>query len=94
MRQTVRIGIIGDFNPELRSHIATNAAISHAASALSIDVEIGWLPTIELGRSAGSAVLGQFDGLCASPGSPYRDIEGALAAVRYARQEDLPFIGT
>jgi len=37
--QSVRIGIIGDFNPEYRSHHATNSALEHAANRLSVDLE-------------------------------------------------------
>lgn len=91
MSQTVRIGIIGDFDQKKPSHPATNAAIEHAASRLSIKVKIDWLPTSPLERTPG---LERFDGLWASSGSPYQSIEGALNAIRLARESGRPFIGT
>lgn len=94
MGDTIRIGIIGDFDPEFRSHEATNAAISHAAAALSIHTKVRWLHTTGLSGSDARAVLEQFDGLWAAPGSPYKNMEGALAAIRFAREQDRPFIGT
>lgn len=94
MGDIIRIGIIGDFDPEFRSHVATNAAISHAAAALSIDAEVRWLPTNNLGGPSDRTALGEFDGLWAAPGSPYKNIDGALAAIRFAREQDRPFIGT
>ncbi len=36
MNQPLTVGIIGDFDSQRRSHIATNDALSHAATALSV----------------------------------------------------------
>ena len=36
MNEPLRVGIIGDFDPQLRYHLATNEALGHAASALSV----------------------------------------------------------
>jgi CTP synthase (UTP-ammonia lyase) len=85
---TTRIGIIGDFNPENRTHIFTNNGIQHAAEVLGTPIESVWLPTDQ------PANYGRFEGLLGSPGSPYRSFDGALAGIRYARENKVPFIGT
>jgi CTP synthase (UTP-ammonia lyase) len=92
MKQAVKIGVIGDFNSEYPSHIATNAAINHAGDALGITVEPQWVPTTTLEIQLAS--LAQFDALWCSPGSPYRSMAGALQGIRFAREHDWPFIGT
>jgi CTP synthase (UTP-ammonia lyase) len=89
----IRVGIIGDHNPELPSHRATEAALRHAADQLGISVVATWLPTAELERDAAAGVAG-FDALWCAPGSPYRSMPGALAAIRAARTADRPFLGT
>jgi CTP synthase (UTP-ammonia lyase) len=94
MKKMVRIGIIGDFNPESRYHLATNAALEHAAKALSCPLEITWIPTPDLAGSQVDTVLSDFDGLWCSPGSPYASMDGALAGIRFAREKGKPFIGT
>jgi CTP synthase (UTP-ammonia lyase) len=43
--RAIRIGILGDFNPEYRSHHATNSSLEHAAKALGRAVEFDWIPT-------------------------------------------------
>ena len=48
LNDPVRIGILGDFNPEFRSHHATTDSIQHAARKLAIEVESTWLPTPSL----------------------------------------------
>jgi CTP synthase (UTP-ammonia lyase) len=44
--------------------------------------------------AANETRLGQFDGLWCSPGSPYNSMAGALEAIRFAREHDVPFVGT
>jgi CTP synthase (UTP-ammonia lyase) len=82
----IRIGVIGDFNPEFHSHHATNVALQHAGA----DVE--WVPTPAALQDP--EILARYDGLWLSPGSPYQSMEGALRAVEFARRRDWPFVGT
>ena len=90
----IRIGIVGDFNPEYRSHHATNAALHHAAASSGVKVEVTWLPTPSLVDPAADGVLESFNGLWAASGSPYSSLEGALNGIRFARVRNWPFVGT
>jgi CTP synthase (UTP-ammonia lyase) len=90
----VRIGVVGDFNGHSPTHIATNDAIAHATAALSLTVDVRWLPTASLLDHDGEAALTQCQGLLVAPGSPYRSMDGALRAIRFARERGLPLIGT
>jgi CTP synthase (UTP-ammonia lyase) len=92
--RAIRIGILGDFNAEYRSHLATNAALRHAAQALSRQAEATWIPTPSLLEPDAERTLESFDGLWASPGSPYRSIDGMLAGIRFARVRNWPFVAT
>jgi len=94
MKQTLKIGIIGDHDPQRLSHIATEAALGHAAQALALSLEIGWVPTPSLDGPDVEARLARYDALWCSPGSPYRSTAGAHAGIRYAREREVPFIGT
>ena len=89
----LKIGIIGDFNPDYPSHAATNEAIGHAAAALGALAHVHWLPTPTIEKDP-APVLEPFDALWCSPGSPYQSQEGALDAIRFARERDYPFLGT
>jgi CTP synthase (UTP-ammonia lyase) len=90
----VRIGILGDFNAEFRSHHATNDALQHAGHKLKMTVESEWVPTPTLTSSGAEKKLESFDGLWASPGSPYKSFEGMLKGIEFARRRDWPFLGT
>lgn len=94
MADRIKVGIIGDFDPEKRSHRATNEALGNAADDLSVDVDVSWIPTKSLLESEVRDELEQFDGLWGSPGSPYESLEGALNGIRFARERDWPFFAT
>jgi len=90
----VRIGILGDFNADFRSHQAINEALQHAAKKLEMTVESQWMPTPSLTGNDSEKVLESFDGLWASPGSPYKSFDGMLKGIEFARRRDWPFLGT
>jgi CTP synthase (UTP-ammonia lyase) len=90
-----RIAVVGDFDPDNPTHTATSDALGHSATALGVAVDVSWVPTDELGEAddPGSA-LAPFDAVFVAPGSPYRSMAGALAAIEHARRRPLPLIGT
>jgi CTP synthase (UTP-ammonia lyase) len=90
----VRIGILGDFNPEFRSHHATNDSLQHAARKLDFELHSEWIPTPDLTKPDAHKILESFDGLWASPGSPYKSFDGMLKGIEFARTRDWPFLGT
>jgi MOSC domain-containing protein YiiM len=94
VRQVVRIGVMGDFDPRKRSHIALNAALQHAAQDLNCIVETLWIPTESLLFAENVAALENFNGVIASPGSPYRSMQGMLNGIGWARRRDWVFFGS
>ena len=81
----MRIGLIGDFDLQVTAHRAIPRALDLAGA------EPVWVPTDTIDDAA--RVAG-FDGLWCVPASPYRSTEGALRAIRFAREEGRPFFGT
>lgn len=83
------IGIVGDRDPGNRTHLATEEALGHGDRPMDCQ----WVPTGDLAGGA-SGRLAAFAGLIIAPGSPYRSMEGALAAIRFAREKGVPVLGT
>lgn len=94
MDQEVKVGIIGDYDPRRRYHIATDEALDHAAAALSISLTSSWIPTRSLTKKPVGKTLEPFHALWCAPGSPYESMHGALKAIRFAREQGMPFMGT
>jgi len=86
----IQIALIGDYNESVTAHQAIPSAIELAASALNIEVSYEWVSTesVDVGR------LSQFHAIWCIPASPYHHREGALAAIQFARRNNLPFLGT
>lgn len=89
----LNIALVGDFKPEVTAHIAIPKALSLNADYIGRDLVYQWLPTIDLNGQF-EQTLKSFDGMWCVPASPYADMQGALGAIRFARENRLPFLGT
>jgi CTP synthase (UTP-ammonia lyase) len=90
----LRIAIVGDFDPQKLSHWATDAALQHAAAHSHQPLELRWVGTTALGSHGAERSLSSFDGIWGAPGSPFASADGMLAAIRFARENDVPYLGT
>lgn len=89
----LRIALVGDYSPQVTAHAAIPKALALVAEHLGCCVEPVWMATGRLDGNA-AAELGPFDGVWCVPASPYASMEGALAAIRFARETSRPFLGT
>ena len=94
MKRALRIGIVGDFKPGYRGHVVTDDSLDHGARVLGVDLEKVWLSTTALESAAGDQQLEAFDGLFLTPGTPYESLNGALRALRFARERGWPLLAT
>jgi CTP synthase (UTP-ammonia lyase) len=88
----VRIGLIGEYSPDVVAHRAISVALGMASELAGAHVEFDWLRTNAL--AAGTLFVEGYDGLWCVPGSPFASMEGALETIRYARESGTPFLGT
>jgi CTP synthase (UTP-ammonia lyase) len=87
----IRIALIGDYDPQVTAHQAIPVALGMAAEQSGLDVQFQWLATDHIHAET---PLETFDGFWCVPASPYRDLDGALRAIRFAREHQRPFLGT
>lgn len=87
----VKVALVGDYNPAITAHRAIPEALHLASEALGVAVEYDWLATE---RVLDVAALMAYDGIWCVPGSPYVATEGAIRAIRFAREQGVPFLGT
>ncbi|MBL0886947.1 glutamine amidotransferase-related protein [Myceligenerans indicum] len=80
-----RIALVGDRSTAVRAH----EQIPRIVSAYD-DVDLHWLPTDQLVPGEASA----FDGVWVVPGSPYADEARVVEAIRDARTDGTPLLGT
>jgi CTP synthase (UTP-ammonia lyase) len=85
-----RVALIGEYDPGFRPHAATDAAILHSQAELGVEVSASWLSTEDI--DAGTIEM--FSGIWVAPGSPYRDMSKTIWAIRHARENGVPRLGT
>jgi CTP synthase (UTP-ammonia lyase) len=93
-RNALQIGIVGDFHCGKHSNWATEAALFHAAARLGLAVEPRWVPTTALSPENAAGLLAGFDGIWGAPGSPFESMAGMLRGIAFAREHNVPFLGT
>ncbi|MFE2529765.1 hypothetical protein ACFXEL_36700 [Streptomyces sp. NPDC059382] len=89
MNPTARVALVGDRSDSVHSHVRIPGLIEALRLRDGLDLDAYWIPTEE----AGLGVDG-FDAVWVLPGSPYRSESGVLAAIRSARENGVPFLGT
>jgi CTP synthase (UTP-ammonia lyase) len=93
MIPAIRIALVGDYSTEVVAHGAIPGALDLAAAELACEVAFDWIATTALDQGADATLAGYHAVWCV-PGSPYASMDGALAAIRYARESNWPFLGT
>lgn len=91
MRGKISIGLIGDYDPSVPAHQAIPIALCNAADSLKQELVFEWTPTQEI---VAASRVSSFDGIWCVPASPYRSMDGALTAIRHARENGIPLLGT
>jgi len=86
-----RLALVGDYDPSAIAHQAIPEALRLSADD-GHSVEGVWVHTESIRTP--EADLRDFDGIWCVPASPYASMEGALKAIRYARESGRPFLGT
>ena len=86
----MKIALIGDYHAEVTAHQAIPLAIDLAAGALSLQVGYDWIASTEAAGLDASA----YSAIWCVPYSPYADPQSVIETIRYARESDLPFLGT
>ena len=89
---TVKVGMVGKYVDLADAYKSLNEALDHAGLQTLAKVEIEYIDSEEL-ESQGTGLLARLDAILVPGGFGDRGIEGKIAAVRYARENRVPFLG-
>ncbi|MDR3672784.1 MAG: hypothetical protein P4L36_18205 [Holophaga sp.] len=84
------IALLGEYSPTFPPHAATDAAFEHSRRLLGAELEATWVATDTITPD----LFQRFAGIWVAPGSPYQNLEQALWAIRQARKNGIPCLGT
>lgn len=89
----VKIGIVGKYVAHGDAYKSLHEALSHGGLANRSSVEIKYVDSEDMEKSDPSGFLADVDGILVPGGFGERGIEGKIKAVRYARENHIPFFG-
>ena len=92
-KSEVTIGLVGKYVELKDSYKSISEAFIHAGVSNEAKVNIKWIHSEKITRSNIDADLSDLDGILVAPGFGSRGISGKIETVRYARENNVPFLG-
>jgi CTP synthase len=91
---TVNIGLVGKYVELKDAYKSIAESFIHAGAANKVQVKIDWIPSESFETDEITAEkLAGLDGILVAPGFGERGLEGKIRAVKYAREQNIPFFG-
>lgn len=90
---TINIGIIGKYIELKDSYKSIAEAVIHAGAHNETEVKLHWIHSENCNASKCDELLASMDGVIVAPGFGERGIEGKIAAIKYVRENKIPFLG-
>ena len=92
-KHKVRIALVGKYVELKDAYKSIAEAFNHAGAAKEVKVEIDWVHSESINDRNVAEILKDIDGLLVAPGFGSRGIDGKIEAIRYARENKIPFFG-
>ncbi len=89
----ITIGITGKYTSVRDSYASIINALEHAGIALASETEIKWIETTAITDENAAEHLADVDGIIVPGGFGTRGAQGKIACIKYARENNLPYLG-
>ncbi|HYS29166.1 MAG TPA: CTP synthase [Candidatus Limnocylindria bacterium] len=88
----LKIGVVGKYLPAPDAYISVTEALRHAGIHHNVRIDIRWVASEAL-ESGDLRALETVDGIVVPGGFGHRGIEGKIVAARFARTQQVPYLG-
>ncbi|MBP2098030.1 CTP synthase [Enterococcus rivorum] len=93
LKKKTKIALVGKYVELPDAYLSVVEALKHAGFAFDSDIEIQWVDSQEVTYENADELLGDADGILVPGGFGDRGVEGKIEAIRFARENDVPFLG-
>ena len=93
LKHTVKIALVGKYVALHDAYLSVAEALRHAGFELETEVDIDWVDAEDINNQNAGEYLKDADGILVPGGFGDRGIEGKISAVKYARENKVPFFG-
>ncbi|MGC1394288.1 MAG: CTP synthase [Coleofasciculaceae cyanobacterium] len=91
--QKIEIAIVGKYIRLSDAYLSVVEALRHAAIAIGSDLVLRWVSSEDLETYGAGHFLTEVSGIVVPGGFGLRGIDGKIAAIQYARENQIPFLG-
>ena len=92
-KHTVKIAMVGKYVDLTESYKSLTEALKHAGIHTDTDVQITYIDSEEIEKTGDLTCLQDKDAILVPGGFGVRGVEGKIAAVKYAREHNVPYLG-
>jgi len=92
-KQTVNVGIVGKYVELRDAYLSIAEALRHGGFANKVKVNTSWIDSEKVTSENSEEVFKNIAGILVPGGFGERGIEGKLIAIKYARENNIPFLG-
>ncbi|CAK7064437.1 CTP synthase [Tissierella carlieri] len=89
----VKIALVGKYVELKDAYISVSESLNHGAIANNVEVEIKWIHAEEINNDNCNELLSDVDGILVPGGFGDRGVEGKISAIKYARENKIPYLG-
>ena len=92
-KKEVNIGLVGKYIKLKDSYKSICEALIHSGTEKNCKVNISWIHSEEIKEDNLNQIFKSLDGVLVAPGFGDRGIEGKISAIKYVRENNIPFLG-
>lgn len=92
-QKTIKIALVGKYVELPDAYKSISESFVHAGAANNVKVDLQYIQSENIDESNVAEKLAGMSGILVAPGFGGRGIEGKITAVRYARENNIPFFG-
>ena len=92
-KYTVEIAIVGKYVRLSDAYLSVVEALRHAAISTYGDLRLRWVNSEDIENESPETYLSGVDGILVPGGFGVRGVDGKIAAIKYARDRQIPFLG-
>ena len=93
LSSSVKIALVGKYVSLHDAYLSVSEALKHAGYYHNVDIDIEWINSSLLTEETIEEYLNKVDGIIVPGGFGSRGIEGKILAIKYARENKIPFFG-
>jgi len=89
----IRIGLVGKYVELHDAYKSISESLLHAGAMNNCIVKINWIHSEQINQDTAGEFLSGLNGIIVAPGFGFRGIDGKLEAAKYARENNIPYLG-